>query len=146
LRIKFVECKQSFYIALNLLQDNKSFEKVQLSPKDLKQIEIFNRNIKWLRESGLATSFVQGSAPAKVDGSWLSVKEACAFISRSRTWLSRITVVDATDIVPFPMKLIKGVDWKRETNRIMYKRSSLENLKKSMELAGDAYDERILSK
>lgn len=119
---------------------------MQLSPKDLKQIEQFNRNVKWLRESGLASTLVQGSAPAKVSTDWLTVKDACSFISRSRTWLSRITVVDATDFVPFPMKLIKGVDWKRETNRIMYKRSSLENLKKSMELAGDAYDERILSK
>lgn len=114
---------------------------MQLSATDKKLILEFNRNIDWLKRN----SSVLKSEPVvelrNIDDAWLSVKEAAKFVNRSRTWLYRITFTEQPS-APTLFALVKGVDWKRETNRVLYKRSSLENLKRSMEKAGDAYDER----
>lgn len=113
---------------------------MQISKEDIAEIKKFNRNIDWLKRThSIAPAQV---SPRKAD-EWLSVPETIQFINRSRSWLQRVTVISPAEALNPSMMLIKGLDWKRETNRIYYKRSSLENLKKGMEKAGEIYDNRL---
>lgn len=114
---------------------------MQISKADIEVIKRFNKNVEWLKR----TRQGDGSSPDVTQNhTWLSVKEATKFIDRSRSWIARITVISANQVSDTSMLLVKGLDWKRETNRIYYKRSSLENLKKGMEKAGEAYDNRLI--
>ena len=113
-----------------------------ISKDDIEVINRFNRNIEWLKKAGWKSIPSIERVEIKEEP-WLSVKEATKFINRSRSWIARITVVSPSEIGDTSMILIKGLDWKRETNRIYYKRSSLENLKKDMEKAGEIYDSRL---
>lgn len=118
---------------------------MQISKQHIEVIKQFNRNIDWLKRKHLSDSILEVSQAitSVKQEDWLSVREATQFINRSRSWIARITVVSASEVSDTSMLLVKGLDWKRETNRIYYKRSSLENLKKDMEKAGEAYDSRL---
>lgn len=115
---------------------------MQLTKEDIEVIKKFNRNVDWLKKRQLIDPVPSTSTPNY--NSWLTVREATQFINRSRSWIARITLISANDAADPSMILIKGLDWKRETNRIYYKRSSLENLKKGMEKAGDMFDSRLV--
>lgn len=123
---------------------------LQLSKEDINELKRFNRNVEWLKRAGLS-SIVKPAQDIKVvkQEDWLTVKEATKFVGRSRSWLQRITItvpgIECTTGAPM-MQLYKGMDWKRETSRILYKKDSLENLKKEMEKAGDRFDERLAEK
>ena len=114
---------------------------MQLTEEHIAEIRKFNRNVEWLKRTRIDAP--PPSVLVKTEEAWLSVVDATKYIGRSRCWLQRITVTDPGSVRDTSMMLLKGLDWKRITNRIFYKRSSLENLKKGMEKAGDRYDERI---
>lgn len=115
---------------------------MQITKEDIAVIKRFNRNVEWLKKARQPEPYIPANVvPAQT---WLSVQEAMKFINRSRSWIARITVISANEVDNTGMMLIKGLDWKRETNRIYYKRSSLENLKKGMEKAGEVYDSRLI--
>lgn len=114
---------------------------MELSKEYIEEIKKFNRNVDWLKRTRITLPVTP--APTESEETWLSVAEATKFIKRSRCWLQRYTVTDTATVRDTSMILVKGLDWKRVTSRIYYKRSSLENLKKGMEKAGDSYDERL---
>lgn len=114
---------------------------MQLSKEDLAEIRKFNRNVEWLKKTNGTVSKTE--TVHRPEETWMSVTEAIRYINRSRSWLQRITVKHPGEAANSSMMLIKGLDWKRVTNRIYYKRLSLETVKKGMEMAGDNYDNRL---
>jgi hypothetical protein len=113
----------------------------EITKEDIAEIRKFNRNVEWLKRTNGTLSKTE--SVARPDTEWMSVAEAIRYIKRSRSWLQRITVKHPGDAANSSMMLIKGLDWKRVTNRIYYKRLSLETVKKGMEMAGDHYDNRL---
>ncbi len=123
---------------------------MQIPEEHIKEIKKFNRNIDWLKRKHISDTVIKVSgdiiSSVKEQDRWLSTEEAIKFIGRSRSWIDKIREsvqgIEHTSGAPM-MKLFRGQDWKRETNKIYYRLSSLENLKIAMQKAGDAYDERI---
>lgn len=125
---------------------------LQLSKEDMAEIKRFNKNVDWLKRKRLSDTIIGAANEVTISvkqDEWLTVKEATAFVGRSRSWLQRITVtvtgIEHTTGAPM-MRLFKGMDWKRQTSRILYRKESLENLKKEMEKAVDRFDERLAEK
>jgi len=132
------------HIAQKFLQFKQSYQIVQLSKEDLAEIRRFNRNVEWLKKTNGTAS--KPETVYRPEEAWMSVTEAIRYINRSRSWLQRITVTHPKEASNSSMMLIKGLDWKRVTNRIYYKKLSLETVKKGMEMAGDNYDNRLLAR
>ena len=114
---------------------------MQFTKEDFIEIRKFNRNVEWLKRNN--RNIFQIENQHRPEEAWMSVSEAIRYINRSRSWLQRITVKHPGEAANSSMMLIKGLDWKRVTNRIYYKRLSLETVKKGMEIAGDNYDNRL---
>jgi hypothetical protein len=77
---------------------------------------------------------------------FLTYPQAMALLNRSRSWLHIITVTELEPEMDVNRFLIKEADWFREGNRILYKKDSLLRIKDVLREAGNAFDEKRLSK
>lgn len=107
-----------------------------LSPQDLQAIKQFNDNVEWLRKNKVTPIDT-------IQDEWLTVIQAEKILDRRRTWIQ--TRMIAPEDVKQPMNVnwffIRGLDWKREGSKLMFKRSSIERMKnESLPQMGMLYD------
>lgn len=102
-----------------------------MTTEQLNEIKRFNQNIEWLKTSHVAPEM----------NDLVSMKDAMKILGRQRTWIQTRMVKDIEDGQDSMGLLIRDVDWIREGNRIMFKKDSLQRLKKDFLTAiGNKYD------
>lgn len=97
-----------------------------MSAEELKILQEFNSNVDWLRKN-------QKSVPFKNEPEeWIELPEAMSILHRSRTWVRTRMQDEIVQPINVNWFLFKGVDWSREGNRLVFKRSSIVRLKEEM--------------
>lgn len=104
-----------------------------MTNEQLNQIKRLNENLEWLKNNQLN--------PIQEQKDFLTMKDAMKLLDRQRTWIQVRMVKELTDGVDVNGTLVRGADWIREGNRVMFKRDSILRLKKNFLTAiGDKYD------
>jgi hypothetical protein len=105
-------------------------------------IERFNANVEWLVDNYKKGNIVFTEA---IQSDTVGVPEAVKFLGRGRTWISARMIVPekVTEGLNTDQYLLYGVDWYRESSRIVFKRESLIRFKNEMRAIGEKYQRRI---
>lgn len=110
-----------------------------LTPEQFEEIKKFNRNVGWLMKN-------PQSVPVETS-EWIKVNEAMKLLERGRTWIQTrmLKPEEATGNINVNWFLIRGADWDREGNQLIFKRESILRLKSEMRRLGQQYEQRISS-
>lgn len=109
---------------------------MEISEKLIIELEKFNKNVAWLREN-------VDIEVLKKDDDWVDIKAAMTLLNRSRTWLNTRMMATPIEPVNHDWFLFKEVDYNREGNRLVFKKSSILRLKNALTELGRHYEKKI---
>lgn len=103
-----------------------------MNDEQMKELKRFNENVDWLKNGQSFT----------VQTEYVNIKEAMQILDRQRTWIQTRLVKEYTPGIDTSGILIRGADWRREGNRLMFRRESINRLKNEVLTAiGNKYDQ-----
>ena len=106
-----------------------------ITADQFKEIKRFNDNLEWLKKQ---------SNPLNSNVEYMNMKESMEFISRKRTWIQNRMVKNIEPDMDSTQVLVRGGDWIREGNRILFKKDSLLRIKTNvLQTIGNQYDNII---
>jgi hypothetical protein len=106
-----------------------------ITADQFKEIKRFNDNLEWLKKQ---------SNPLNSNVEYMNMKDSMEFISRKRTWIQNRMVKNLEPDMDSTQVLVRGGDWIREGNRILFKKDSLIRIKTNvLQTIGNQYDNII---
>lgn len=108
-----------------------------LTDEQFHEIKLFNKNIEWIKKN-------RQSVPVE-NKDWIKVSEAMQLLDCGRTWIQTRMVKPEEVTAPINLNwfLVRGIDWQRKGNQLVFKRESILRLKTELRQLGERYEQNI---